>query len=221
MSVIGDFTIPADSFALGDALSVEPEVTVEADRLATHSTMEVLPFLWATGDEAAAFQRAMADDSTVESATVSEETDAEVLYKLEWSESVMELIDDMVDHHAAIVEARGREDRWRLKLRFAEETMVSSFQEHFRERGIEFEVHQLSRPDHTRQREFGLTPEQHDALVTASREGYFRIPRDTSTEALGEMLGVSANAVSQRLRRGCDALIENALGVDPREEQDE
>lgn len=213
MSIVGEFTIPANGFALDHALSTVPETTIEADRLASHSTMEVLPFLWATGGDLATFQQALEDDPTVTAVTVAEETDDEVLYRMEWCPDFCDLMNEIVDHHAAITEATARDGQWHLNLRFADEEMISEFQDHFRETGHSFEVHQLSRPNEPRQREYGLTEEQYEALVAAARNGYFQVPRATSVEELGEALDVSANAVSQRLRRGSEALVRNALTI--------
>lgn len=214
MSVIGEFTVPAESFALERTLEEHPGVHVRADRLATHSTEQVLPFLWASGDEADSFADAVADDPSVEEVTVAQELRDSTLLKLIWEDRVRDVINEMADQHAAIVEARGREGSWRLKLRFTEEGQVSSFQTHFDERGIRFEVHQLSRPSAARQSEFGLTPEQRDALVTALNRGYFEIPRGASMADLADELEVSENAVSQRIRRATANLVESTLAVD-------
>lgn len=46
-----------------------------------------------------------------------------------------------------------------------------------------------------------LTPEQQEVLVTAVSEGYFKIPRQTTTSELANQLGISPSAVSKRLRR--------------------
>lgn len=46
-----------------------------------------------------------------------------------------------------------------------------------------------------------LTPEQQEVLVTAVSEGYFKIPRQTTTSELADHLGISPSAVSKRLRR--------------------
>lgn len=214
MSVIGDFTLPASAFALPEALSVVPEMTVRADQLATHSTMEVLPFLWASGGDFDSFTSAVKDDSTVETVTVVDELEETVLYKVEWVDEFIDLIDDMADHHAAVVDARGRGEDWWLKLRFVEDRQVSSFQTHFEDTAHSFDVLRLYRPSEPRQREFDLTAEQHETLLAALREGYFDVPRGTSMEELGERLGVSSNAVSQRLRRGCDSLLRSALTIE-------
>jgi predicted DNA binding protein len=213
MSVVGGFSIPTEAFALKEALSAVPEMTIEADQLASHSPREVFPFLWAREGDFDRFSRALEDDPTVTEADVVEETDAEVLYRLEWSDDFCNLVQDMIDHHAAIEEATARDAQWNLRLRFADEEMVSSFQSHFRETGHSFEVEYLSHPSEPRQREFGLTPEQYEALVTAVREGYFIVPRTASVEEVGEALGISANAASQRIRRGSETLIRSALTV--------
>lgn len=213
MSIVGDFSVPAEAFALAQALSAVPEVTVEADRLASHSPKEVFPFLWARGGDLGRFSDALADDPTVTEAEVAEETDEEVLYRVEWTDEFRDLVHEIIDHHAAVVEATAREDRWDLRLRFAGEEQVSSFQRHFREAGYTFEVNHLFHPSEPRQREFGLTEPQYEALVEAVRQGYFAVPRETSAERLGDALGISANAASQRIRRGCETLIRAALTV--------
>lgn len=217
MSVIGDFTVPAEAFALAEALSAVPEGVLEADRVASHSTTHVLPFLWATGGSADAFQDAMVADPTVDSVAVADEFDEEVLFRMQWSDEFRGLIDEMVDHEAAIVRARASEDQWTLRLRFATESMVSEFQSFFEKRGHEFEVHSLGQPSVPRQGEMGLTPEQRTALEVAYRTGYFDIPRETSAEAVGDQLDISGNAASERLRRGCRVLVESSILVNRRD----
>jgi len=214
MSIIGDFTVPAESFALHHATTAVPEMTVEADRLATHSSTEVLPFVWATGGDFESFRRALDDDPTVVDVDVAEETASETLYRIEWDDEFVALIDDMVDHHAGITEARARDDQWNLRLRFADEGMVTTFQSHFEETGRRFEVNQLVRPRKARQRIYGLTEEQYEALAVAARNGYFSVPRSFSIEELGGHLGISANAASQRIRRGSDTLVRSTLQTD-------
>lgn len=213
VSVVGEFTISTSSFALEQALSTVPEMTVEGERLVSHSPEEAFPFLWATDGDFERFEEALRADETVTDVDVAQETESEVLYRMEWTDSYCDLVHEMVDHHAAILEATAKADHWNLRLRFAQEEMVSSFQEHFREQGYLFEVNQLYHPTEPRQRAFGLTADQHQALVTAVEEGYFDVPRRASTEDVAEALGISANAVSERIRRGCDSLVRSGLRI--------
>lgn len=219
MNVVGEFTIPAEAFALERALSAVPEMSIEADRLASHSPREVFPFFWATGGAFDRFTDALKADPSITAADAVERTDDDALYRVEWNDDFCELVHDMIDHHAAILEASASADRWNLRLRFADEEMMSSFQRHFEENGRSFTVHNLTHPAEPRQREFGLTAEQHEALVIAVQEGYFSIPRTASVEEIGQTLGISANAVSQRLRRGNEALIQSALTIPEADEE--
>ena len=213
MSVIADVTVPTESFALHRALTTEPDVRVEAERLATHSVEWVLPFLWMTDGDFETFHRAILDDPTVADASVAEKFDDSVLYKVEWDDAVTELVTAIIDQHANVLEAKAHGESWRLRMRFSEDEQVSSFQRHFANRGYSFEVNQIYHPSAPRQREFALTSAQRDTLVTAYRNGYFNVPRDVSITELARSLGISSNATSQRIRRGTNNLIRHTLLV--------
>lgn len=213
MSVIGDFTVPAEAFALAGALSAVPGMTVEADRLASHSRMDVLPFVWARGDERTAILEGFQSDRSVDSVTVVDEMDEELLLRVDWIEEVCRLIDDAVDHHAAILRAEATAGTWSLRVRFAREEMLSEFRSRFGDDGRGVEVQSIARPTRPRQSEFRLTADQREALAVAVRSGYFAIPRATSARELGDRLGISANAASERVRRGCETLIASGLMV--------
>lgn len=214
MSVIGEFSIPASSFALHEALAEHESATVEAERMATHSTMQVMPFLWSSGVDADAFCDALESDPTVEKADVCEDIDDGVLYKMQWHQEFRNLIDAMVDHHGSLVEASGTAGTWHLRLRFAEKRHVSEFQDHFHGRGHDFEVKRLYQPTAPRQREFDLTSEQHDTLIAAYDAGYFEVPRKASASDLAAELDISTNAVSARLRRASANLVDSTIVID-------
>jgi predicted DNA binding protein len=48
----------------------------------------------------------------------------------------------------------------------------------------------------------------------AVRGGYYGIPRGTSTQELADELGISAQAVTERLRRGVATLVNNTLLIE-------
>ncbi|WP_458187538.1 helix-turn-helix domain-containing protein [Haladaptatus sp. NG-WS-4] len=218
MSIIADISVSARSFALSKTLTAVPETTVEAERLATHSAEWVMPFLWTTSDEPTTFHEVIQDDPTVETASIIEETEESTLYQVVWVESFVELINEIIDQDATILEAKATGNVWNLKLRFAEKRDVSSFRDYFAERGHEFEVNHLSSPKLSRQGTFGLTEEQYDTLITAVQTGYFDVPRSTTNEELADTLGISSNATSQRIRRASANLVRNTLLLDTGEE---
>ena len=65
---------------------------------------------------------------------------------------------------------------------------------------------------------FELRFEDDEALVLAVERGYYDIPRQCTTAQLAAVLGVSDQAVSERLRRGIATLVEGTLGDDAGEQ---
>jgi hypothetical protein len=60
---------------------------------------------------------------------------------------------------------------------------------------------------------YGLTDSQHRVLELASRRGYFEIPRDVTLKELADEVGVSHQALSEQLRRGIGALVEDTICI--------
>ncbi|MEM4782170.1 MAG: helix-turn-helix domain-containing protein [Halalkalicoccus sp.] len=56
-----------------------------------------------------------------------------------------------------------------------------------------------------------MTDAQYDTLLTALETGYFDIPRGIMTEELGERLGISDQAVVERIRRGLTNVLTHIL----------
>ena len=214
MSIVAHFSVPADAVALGRTLSAVPEMKLEVERLATHSREWVMPFVWTVGDDFEAFESALAEDPTVREWSVVETFEETRLYEIRWVETVGDLVDEVVDMHGTVLEASATAGDWSLKIRFTDQSQVEKFQSYFEEEGVSFTVRRLTHPSAPQQATFGLTDEQRETLVTAQREGYYRIPREISVAELAETFGLSANSISQRLRRGCDALVRSTLIVD-------
>ncbi|MFB6310759.1 MAG: helix-turn-helix domain-containing protein [Salinirussus sp.] len=105
-------------------------------------------------------------------------------------------------------------EQWQFTLQFPDHHSVSVFNERIRERNIEEEVLSVENPwvigvgSDTE-----LTDAQREALALAHRHGYFEIPRRISTKALADKLGISDQAMSERLRRGIDSMIESAVSM--------
>ena len=60
---------------------------------------------------------------------------------------------------------------------------------------------------------FGLTDSQYRALVLAASRGYYEVPKAVTLAELAEEIGVSHQALSEQLRRGTGALVEDVLSV--------
>ncbi|MFP9191004.1 helix-turn-helix domain-containing protein [Natronosalvus vescus] len=215
MSIITEFTVPAKAFALEHTLDAVADVTIEIERLATHSREWVMPFLWIYSDNLDSIETALRDDASVTDVTVLDRTDEFAYVNVYWAEPVQELVDHIVDRHGIMEEAGARDGTWYLRIRFIDRDALEDFQTYFHEQGYSFELHRLYDGSEPKKRKFGLTPVQYETLVTALEMGYFDIPRNAQIGELATELGVSTNAVSQRLRRATSNLTSNALDVSP------
>jgi predicted DNA binding protein len=89
---------------------------------------------------------------------------------------------------------------------------MSTFQEECEAHGVSFEVRRVYSPSEPNQGPwFGLTDPQREALVLAVEEGYYDIPRTCTTVELAEELGISDQAVTERLRRAINTLTKNTV----------
>lgn len=167
-----------------------------------------MPFAWASGDDLDAFTTALDADPTVADVrTIDRLADASQ-HMIEWDDDVERKIDAMIDRHAIILNAVAESGEWFLRLRFAEDDHLSTFREYFRD---DFRLHRKYRTTELGRNEFGLTPEQYEALVVAAQLGYFSVPRAATVEDIAARLDVSPNSVSERLRRAHHSLIQNTL----------
>lgn len=211
MSLVAEFTVPHESFALSHALEAVPDLAVESDRMASHSREWVMPLLWMRAEDDDALHAALDDDPTVADHQVMHEIDGETLYRFVWSERVERLVDALTDRAGVVLAATADADGWRLSFRFVDHDALVAFQEEFRERDANVALERVVTPSEPRQREYGLTPEQYETLTLAVETGYFDVPRAASTADLADELGVSQTAVSERLRRAVDALVTATL----------
>ncbi|MFC6904072.1 bacterio-opsin activator domain-containing protein [Halalkalicoccus tibetensis] len=214
MSTIIEFTVPAEEFALYETLCVVPETTVAVERVVAHADDRIVPYFWTSGGDQEAFERAARDDHSVAELTKLDQRDGAALYRAEWVEDVETVAYAYTQAGATLLNASGKDGRWELQLRFDDEDASSSFQHYLEESNRSAEIHRLYKPTQPQMEgQPGLTDLQHDTLVTALRAGYYEVPRGLSMDELAGELGVSQQALSNRLRRGHRTLVENALTV--------
>lgn len=206
------------ALALDEAFDAVPEMSVEAERIAAHSTQWTMPCLWVAADDVDAVDDALEADPSID--TIVETTDFgdEKYYHLEWEEKVNERITEYIDRDGSILLAEATSAGWELQIRFTSRDQFDAFRESLAERDHSFELLSLSEPGAPRQTMGEVTPSQRDALVTAAEHGYYKVPRETSTQELADELEMSHQALSELLRRGTDNLVNSALVTNPDEE---
>ncbi|MFC7140430.1 helix-turn-helix domain-containing protein [Halosimplex aquaticum] len=217
MTVIGEFTVPAGAFLLGDALgSVDGTVTVE--RMVVDGGQVVTPYVWVATGDFEAFESALRGDASVGEFAVVERHEDESLYRIEWDSDHTDLFAALDGVAATVLNAEGRDGVWVLRAMFSDRGAVSTFDDRFCATHEGVKLDRLYRyEDPSSYGKYEVTEKQRAALTAARDAGYFAVPRECSLQDVADELGISRNAASARLRRGQDALVGNTLDHDHRD----
>lgn len=213
MSLIAEFAVRSSDLVLATALEHAPDVTVELDtQMAAEAGSPVLVF-WAFGGDFAALEAGLDDDRTVNAATCIEDLDGKRLYRVQVDDGeLLGLYSVYQRLGAAPMAATGTAEGWQRRVRFPDRDAVIEMREFCADNGVDFRLHRLYAPGETDLvDEFGLSPRQRRALITAEREGYFDVPRRISLDELGAELDISGQSASERVRRGVSELVTNTL----------
>lgn len=210
MSVIVEVALPSSRFELGRILQMEGDTNIRLETMVPLGERSVPFFRVQRMREA--FERTVRDHDTVDDLTVITAHEDETLYALDWDPSTDTFFRTIGKLDAHLLEATGGTDSWFFKLRFPTHDALSEFQEVCFDADIPLDVLQiytLTRPDAGPW--FGLTATQRETLTRAVEQGYYAIPRRTSTNDLAEEFDISDTAVTERLRRAIDTFTRNTL----------
>lgn len=212
MAISVEFSLPPEEFVLAWTVKQVPGFRIEVERIVFDSIQRVTPYFFVTGDDFAAFEEALEGDMTVEDVVLLEERNGRRLYRTTWRENVRGLLLALSDVVATILSAVWEGEDWELRVLFADNESLSRFHDYCATYDVPLELERIWDPSRFLDPDrAGLTRKQREALVTAVEVGYFEIPRESSLADLAAEIGISDNAASSRLRRGCRRLIEETL----------
>lgn len=218
MSVIGEFTVPSESFLLEDTLRKVPEMVVELQQVVAHSHDKLVPFFWVHHGDKDAFDTAVRNDSTLRDVVLLDEFEEGTSYRGTWTENASGVAYAYIEAGATILDATGQDGTWTLRMRFDDDGDLTDFHRFCREEEIPFELTQLYRPSQPMGGgQYGLTPGQRETLVEALQRGFYDVPRAVNMTELADTLEVTQQSLSSRLRRAHATLVENTLVVSDEE----
>lgn len=189
-------------------------------RLDGHYVLETGDIGWRVWIESAdfeAFESGLDADGTVASHGLLGEEGSRRLYKVRLSDAGRRasLLPVLGECGGEFVGGEITEDAWSVHLRFPNSAAFQAFSGVFESRdGGSLTVESIHHEASCDSSEFELTPSQREALRVALDDGYFDIPRGTTLVALAAELGVSDQAVSERLRRAQKRVFERVLVAD-------
>lgn len=212
MATIVKASVPADQFALAETITRLPSVQFDAVRLVVHEPDRTVPLLWACNADVDRLTRALEADSTTDEVSLVESLADVALYRLSWTGDAHDVTSLLVGEQGAIVSAGNRDDRWTFRMLFPERAAVSAAYDACEQAGVDLDVQRIYHLSDSRLLgRFDLTDDQFETIQTALDAGYYEVPRRATLEDLSAELGVSHQALSERLRRGHRTLIENVF----------
>ncbi|WP_436344212.1 bacterio-opsin activator domain-containing protein [Natronorubrum sp. FCH18a] len=222
MSIIAEFSVKSDDFALNHALTAAPQMIVEIEQVVATVEDRIMPYFWVSGGDHTEFEDAFHDDASVTNTTVIDEVEGARLYRAEWTENVETIIYAYVKLGATLLQAIGKAEDWELRMRFDNRDSLSEFQEYCDKTDISFELNRSQEQEQPMaSAQYDLTPTQRETLVTALEAGYYEVPRAVTMKELAEQMGVAQQTLSNRFRAAYNNLITSTLTIShPDEEED-
>lgn len=204
-------TVPSSDFALSETLGVAPDATFECERIIETGAETVMPLLWAHGVDRETVERGFEHDRSVARFECLASFDHEFLYRMEWVRQVHLVLQILTSTNAAVLDATGDSEQWVLRIMYPHRSELSATNAFCERHQLSFRVERIQQLSDAVERRYGLTDEQFTALAVACEEGYFEVPRQADLKELATKLGITHQALSERLRRGHEMLIEKTL----------
>ena len=195
----------------GGEVRVLPEVATDPE----HN----MYFIVFEGDLDQPIAEILAEDHTVEEAKLMSDYGDQLVYGIIFTDETKLIAPKVTEVGGMSLDARSFSDGWIERWQLPSREVLAEIWEYARDNSFTFDVlelHQIS--DRKHDDGYGLTAEQHEALVTAFERGYFEEPRGISLVELADELDISPAAASGRLRRGLTRLIGMTI-VDPDKER--
>ncbi|MFC7070779.1 helix-turn-helix domain-containing protein [Halobaculum lipolyticum] len=153
-------------------------------------------------------------DPTVAARSLLTESRGRLLYRLDFADDYRSVSTRTVIAEVGGVNERitADDDGWHFTTRFPDRTALEHVYDFCRRADIAFELDRIYQHSGLYTADEGsLTAVQRETLVAAVETGYLDVPRGASLADLGERLGVSESATSERFRRGVKRLVSETL----------
>lgn len=207
MATIAEFTVSAGDFPLGHVFETLPDATIEIERVVPTSGA-VLPYFWVRNVAVERVRETLEARGTLESFTVVDDLGSQGLIRADWDADAEGVLTSIIDAELTLLSATGTEEEWRFEFRAEDADQIVAFQRYCTDLGIGVELVRLyDVGERGSTGQYGLTPDQREALLLAYDEGYYEIPRRADLGALADELDIARQSFADRLRRGHRNLI--------------
>ena len=205
VNTITDIRVPAEQFPLGRILQEYPEVEIELERIVP-TRDQIVPLFWVASESEQNVENTLREDPLVEEISQLTRTPDRILYSVNWSSEINSLVRSIIDFGIQVLTAEGTAKFWEFRFQFRDREQLGQFRRRCQNEDIQIELIRVYNPMMPPE-EGPLTAEQADALSTAYENGYWDIPRGITQKELADLVGISDNSMSQRLRRGVKVVV--------------
>lgn len=196
---IAEVTLPAEALFFANTMATFPQFagTLWPYRTNAGSIHSVLRM---NSSEQGVIDGDGAGDPTVNSIHHMNSANGQHLYDLDTTFTATSPFQTASADQLTLLTATGTADSWTVVLWASSPDVIEACQRATEGAGLSWDIQDLyrSKPYNPLA---ALTPVQRETMTTAFEVGYFDIPRTVSMEELAGELGVTPNAVSERLRR--------------------
>jgi predicted DNA binding protein len=131
------------------------------------------------------------------------------LFEITWQPDVNALVQPLIRSRAEVLRAEGTADAWEFRLQFEDRDQLAEFRRRCQDNDVRIQLDALYNPalPASATEDSGLTEQQYDLIATAYDNGYFEVPRGIELGGVADLVGISSNAASQRMRRGLNTIV--------------
>ncbi len=209
MTSIADIEIPADGTGTGQLFEAVPSLTCEMERVIASSGHG----LWLAGPSRSEIEAALDEADAIGTYSQISSDEDRWLYDIEFEPDTVDPFEIVLEEGGTVLSASASDGTWLLSIRVVDRESVSSLYDRLDDNGVTPTIVRLFDLAEESHSQCGLTARQYETLVAAIDHGYFEIPREVSMQELSEELGISHQALSERLRRAYRALVTAELNV--------
>lgn len=213
MSVILSVGLPVSEFAIGRIIDAVDGVHIELESVVPLGN-QAMPLLEVHDHDHESFAQRLQEHPAVASVVVVQQSDDIGTYAVNWTADPGAFYQAVHDHDVVVLSTVKDGNQWYFDLQFLSHDTLTAFREQINETDIDLTIYRVS---HSQQSiptaQKGLSTAQHEAVDLAVSEGYYSIPRETTTAELSDQLGISDQAVIERLRRAVTTLGEEYIAA--------
>ncbi|RDZ35507.1 MULTISPECIES: helix-turn-helix domain-containing protein [unclassified Haloferax] len=176
-------------------------------------TDEPVPYFVARGSDREALDDLLDDHASIERFEPVSDGPEGRLYRCEWATRDGDILSAIRECDGIVRRMVGTRYGWSLSVYFPSNELTTRFHDACLSRDIDIDVRRVepARLDERHPPDTGLSEKQLTALRLAFERGYFETPKEAGLDDIASRLGITEQALSQRLRRALRNLVGSTI----------